>query len=87
MTIRVVIMVISGGVFPITVLGDTFVNVMKFLPFMYTTYFPISVVTGALPLEEILVSYGFQTLWIGMLGVLIRLVWRRGMRQYVNVGG
>jgi len=87
MTIQVIIMVLSGGVFPITVLGDGFVSVMSWLPFIYTTYFPIRVLTGAETLQNILFGLGIQILWIAILSVVSVALWRRGVRRYVAGGG
>lgn len=87
MTIQVIILVVSGGVFPITVMGEGFVEVMNWLPFIYTTYFPINVLTGEEALGSILTGFGIQIVWIALLAVLSVCVWRRGIRRYVAVGG
>lgn len=87
MTIQVIIMVISGGVFPITVMGEGFVNVMSYLPFIYTTYFPIRVLIGGETLQSILFGLGIQIFWIALLAVASVILWKRGVRRYVAVGG
>ena len=86
-TIRVVAMVISGGVFPVTVLGGTFVAITKYLPFMYITYFPVTVITGALPVPQMIKVCLIQILWISVLCLLSHFAWNRGMRKFANVGG
>ncbi len=85
--LQVVIMVASGGVFPITIFGDTYVAISRFLPFQYTSYFPISVMTGVLPVEEILTDMLVQIIWITVLLVLSKIIWQAGIKQYVAVGG
>ena len=86
-SLQVIIMVLSGGVFPITVLGNTYVHISELLPFSYTTYFPISVVTGAMPLYDILYGIFIQVIWITVLYTVSNMVWRRGIKRYVAVGG
>jgi len=85
--LRLIILVMSGGIFPITVFGETYVSVSRFLPFQYTLFFPISVLTGALPLSEILTGIGLQVLWIGVLWFVAGRVWQIGLKRYVAVGG
>jgi len=85
--IGVAIMVISGGVFPIEVMGSTFVAMMKWLPFIYTTNFPIRVISGAVSLNEILMGITVQMLWIALLAVVSHIVWKIGIGKYVAVGG
>lgn len=87
MTVQVVIMVASGGVCPITVLGDTFVSVMEYLPFIYTTYFPIQIITGPSALSDIAFGLLIQICWITVLSLFSAFVWRKGIRHYVAVGG
>jgi ABC-2 type transport system permease protein len=85
--LQIAVMVASGGVFPITVFGDTYVSISRYLPFLYTSYFPISVMTGALKAAEILTGMCVQLLWIVVLAALSGVLWRAGLKRYVAVGG
>jgi ABC-2 type transport system permease protein len=85
--IRVAVMVISGGVFPIEVMGSSFVRVMKWLPFIYTTNFPIRVITGTVSVSEILWGGLIQILWIALLAGVSKILWHIGVKKYVAVGG
>lgn len=87
MTIQVIVTVISGGIFPIAVLGDCFVKIMKFLPFIYTTYFPAQLFTGAIQTADIWTGVGLQIFWIGFLSFISVVLWRAGSKRYVAVGG
>jgi ABC-2 type transport system permease protein len=57
---KVVIMVLSGGVFPITVFGSTFISISKFLPLSYTINFPIQILTGSIRYQEALLVLVIQ---------------------------
>ena len=85
--LRIAIMVASGGVFPITVFGGAYVAVSRFLPFQYTSYFPISVMTGALADGEILAGIAAQAAWIAVLLAASNMLWRSGLKRYIAVGG
>lgn len=85
--LQISVMVASGGVFPITVFGSTYAAVSRFLPFQYTSYFPISVMTGALTIAEVLGGMCVQLVWILVLMVLSDVFWRAGLKRYVAVGG
>lgn len=87
MTIQVIITVASGGVFPIAVLGKSFVLIMQYLPFIYTTYFPIQIITGNFSFSEICTGFAIQLFWIFTLSLFSSFLWKKGIRHYVAVGG
>jgi len=85
--LQIAIMVGSGGVFPITVFGDAYAAASRFLPFQYTSYFPISVMTGVLSISEILAGMLVQLVWVAILPTVANILWRAGLKRYVAVGG
>jgi len=85
--LQVIIMVISGGVFPISVFGEGYVAVSRYFPFQYTTYFPIGVLTGAVNTTEIYTGIFLQIVWIIILWLVSNVLWRVGLKRYVAVGG
>lgn len=87
MTIQVIVMVASGGVFPISVLGEKFVFIMTHLPFIYTTYFPIQILSGASESSTILNGMIIQIFWIIILSIFASIIWKIGIKRYVAVGG
>lgn len=48
-----IILILSGGVFPIDVFGKTAAGILNLLPFRYLIFYPVNIVTGRLPLNEI----------------------------------
>jgi len=85
--IRIVTILLSGGIFPLEVFGAQFQRVVSFLPFKYTVNFPINVISGKIPPGEVVVGIMMQCLWIGICLFFARLIWRQGSRRYVAVGG
>ena len=86
-TIQIVTIVIGGGIFPIDVFGDKLYHFLLLLPFQYTTYFPVNILNGRMAYNEIMNGLVMQMIWILMLGGLSILLWNRGLKKYVAVGG
>jgi ABC-2 type transport system permease protein len=85
--IRIVTILLSGGIFPLEVFGERFVQVMKLLPFKYTVSYPINVLNGRLALAEVGEGILIQLVWIGACYLLAGFLWRLGGKRYVAVGG
>jgi len=85
--VRIVFILLSGGIFPLEVFGTRFVQIMSLLPFKYTINYPINVLNGKLPYGEIPLGLLIQCIWIGTCLLLARALWRTGSKRYIAVGG
>jgi ABC-2 type transport system permease protein len=85
--IRIVTVLLSGGIFPLEVFGTQFVQVMNLLPFKYTVNYPINVLNGKLTFADVGWGMLIQCFWIGAMLLLANFLWRVGSRRYVAVGG
>jgi len=85
--VRIVFLAMSGGIFPIEVLGGNLTKILRVLPFQYTINFPVDVLNGRITGSELLQGIAFQVMWCFILGVLSFLIWRQGSKKYVAVGG
>lgn len=85
--IRIVTILLSGGIFPLEVFGSQFLRIMKMLPFMYTVNFPINVLNGKFNPAEVAEGLLMQSVWITGCLILANLLWRQGSKRYVAVGG
>jgi ABC-2 type transport system permease protein len=85
--IRIVTILLSGGIFPLEVFGERFVQIMKLLPFKYTVSYPINVLNGKITLLETAEGMLMQLLWIFLCYLLAQYLWRQGGKRYVAVGG
>lgn len=85
--IRIVTVLLSGGIFPLEVFGARLLAVINLLPFKYTVSYPINVLNGKVPPGDVLPGLLMQCLWIGACLLLARLLWQQGGRRYVAVGG
>lgn len=78
---------LSGGIFPLDIFGKTLKAVFNFLPFQYTIYFSVNILTGKVDLNGIFSGLAVQILWIAIMLVVSNLIWRTGLRKYEAVGG
>lgn len=51
-TVSVVLVVVSGGVFPMDIFGERIAFAVNLLPFGYTTQFPVNIINGRFGLKE-----------------------------------
>ena len=86
-TVRVVIWVVSGGNFPVGIFGPAAETVSRVLPFQYLTQFSVDLICGRLAPAETARGLAVQCVWMALLGALAALLWKRGLKNYVAVGG
>ncbi|MFW5438573.1 ABC transporter permease [Paenibacillus apiarius] len=82
-----VVQMLSGGMVPLEVFGETLNGWFHFLPFKYTIYFPVNVLNGRLAEGEALTGILIQCGWIVLLAGAAHLAWRLGLKRYVGLGG
>jgi ABC-2 type transport system permease protein len=61
--------------------------VATLLPFRWMISFPLELLLGSLTTQEMLIGFAAQAAWIAIGLVLLRLVWRAGVRVYSAVSG
>lgn len=79
--------ILMGSLLPLDLFPRIVSNIAFFLPFPYLLYFPVKIYLGKIPLDEIVYHIGFQFMWILILLLVNRIVWRKGIRKYSAVGG
>ena len=85
--IRIVTILLSGGIFPLEVFGQRFVQITALLPFKYTINYPINVLNGKLSGPEIAQGMLIQLAWIALSMLVANMLWKIGSRRFVAVGG
>ena len=86
-TVSIVVIVISGGVFPMDIFGKAAEMMVNLLPFGYTTQFPVNIINGRLGAERVLLGFTGQIIWLLLFVLISRIMWNRGLKRYVAVGG
>lgn len=84
-TIMMVIEFLGGMVVPIDLMPGFLGKICRFLPFQFTGYFPIKIYQG---IESKIVIGGFltSTAWVIIITILLRLLWRKGLKKYEAIG-
>ncbi len=85
-TYFIVMLFLSGQIAPLTLLPGPVRIAATILPFRWIVSFPVEILLGRLTLSETLMGLGVQAAWLVMSLVLIRFVWRAGLRVYSAVG-
>ena len=62
-------------------------EVVRFLPFEYTAYFPAAVWLGKVRGAELVRSLVVEAAWVVVMAAACRLAWRRGTARYSAFGG
>lgn len=82
----VALLFLSGRMAPLALLPAPIRVLATVLPFRWTTSFPAEILLGRVGAEEALVGLGVQAAWILLCLVLLRFVWRAGVRVFTAVG-
>ncbi len=86
---------LSGHMFPLDMLagvptgvaGVSVADVVRWLPFEYTAYFPAAVWLGKIRGAELVRSLAIEAAWVAVMAVACRVAWWRGTRRYSAFGG
>ena len=76
----------SGQMAPLTLLPRPLQIIAAILPFRWTTSFPVELLLGRVSFPQALIGMGVQCAWLCLCLLLLRLVWRAGLRVYTAVG-
>jgi ABC-2 type transport system permease protein len=85
--VRIVFIALSGGIFPLAVLGTKTEAILNLMPFRYTINFPVDVLNGRISGSAYWTGLMAQLVWIIVLSTAAAWVWRVGSRKFVAVGG
>lgn len=86
---------LSGHMFPLDMLagvptgvaGVSLADIVRWLPFEYTAYFPAAVWLGKIRGAELVRSLAIEAAWVVVMAVACRIAWWRGTRRYSAFGG
>jgi ABC-2 type transport system permease protein len=77
---------LSGQMAPLSLLPFPVRVVSAVLPFRWTIAFPVELFLGRLTPGQTLIGLGAQLVWLGLGLILLRALWRAGVRVYSAVG-
>ncbi|MCZ8520442.1 MULTISPECIES: ABC transporter permease [Paenibacillus] len=79
--------ILSGGLFPLEIFGETAFRLLQYTPFPYTVYFPVNLLNGKIADGALGPGMAVQWTWIGIFLLGAHLAWRHALKKYVAVGG
>ena len=85
-TYFVLLLFLSGQIAPLSLMPHPVRVLAEILPFRGMVGFPVELLLGRLTLTEALIGLGIQAAWVIIGLVLLRVVWRAGVRVYSAVG-
>ena len=77
---------LSGQMAPLSLLPAPLRLAASILPFRWTMSFPVELLLGHVDWNEAIAGLCVQAGWIALCFILLRLVWRAGVRAYSAVG-
>jgi ABC-2 type transport system permease protein len=84
--IDVVILVVSGFIMPLEFYPDLLRQVISWLPFPYSIYYPVTAVQGRFSFAELIQIIAIQLLWIALLSIMYQYMWKKGTASFTGVG-
>jgi ABC-2 type transport system permease protein len=79
--------ILSGYLVPPELFPAWAARAARVLPFFYMLGFPVEAMTGLMPRAALAGALAVQWLYIAVMFVAVRLLWRAGMRRFVAFGG
>jgi ABC-2 type transport system permease protein len=86
MAVMILIDFLSGGFFPLSLLPAVIYILEHMLPFYYTIFFPVNMMTSNMSVNYILQGLLIQALWTILLGLLAVLLQTKGRIRYEATG-
>lgn len=85
-TYFLLLLFLSGQIAPLPILPQPVQILAKVLPFYWTIGFPVEILLGGTSLADTLTGIGAQIGWFAISLILLRFVWRAGVKVYSAVG-
>jgi len=84
--VRIVIITLAGGIFPLGIFGPTGEAILRALPFRFTVQVPVDLLTGRVDPASIGPDVVLALGWVVVLGLAGRWLWSQGLRRFAAVG-
>ncbi|MDO8578065.1 MAG: ABC-2 family transporter protein [Dehalococcoidales bacterium] len=85
-TYFVALLFLSGQIAPLALMPAPIQVVSYIMPFRWLLSFPVELISGRVSATGAAIGIGAQFAWLAVSVVLLRFVWRRGVKTYTAVG-
>ncbi len=82
----VIAIFLTGQIAPLDLFPEPVRWLASVLPFRWMVAFPVELLLGRLTPRDAMLGLGMQALWLGIGLVMMRRMWRAGVRRYGAVG-
>jgi len=82
----VLIRFLSGGYAPLNILPTAFYHLCLAFPFAYIIFFPAQLYLKKASFNDGLRGLAIETAWLVVLYILIKITWKRGLKNYEGIG-
>lgn len=86
-TLMLTIELLAGTIIPVSLFPAFMKNFMYLLPFKYLVDFPVETLIGKLDSNTVISGLAWQVVWVLILLVLLKLLWKVGIRKFEANGG
>lgn len=76
----------AGSIFPLTLLSDSMLRLVSFLPFKYMVFTPIDIYMGTLVGKDLVENLLIQIVWICILAMVLKIIWTKAVKAYSGYG-
>lgn len=84
--VGITMLIFAGFIIPLEFFPSWLKTISYFLPFSYMIYFPVVAFTGKLAVVELFRVITVQVVWIIVLFLAYRLLWKKGIRKFTAFG-
>lgn len=84
--VTIIIIIFSGGVMPLPWYPQILQTISNILPFAYSGYYAIIALQGTVPLFGLFNIILIQGIWLGVLLLINRTLWKNGIKEFTAVG-
>jgi ABC-2 type transport system permease protein len=78
---------LGGMIVPVATFPEKIRYIAGLLPYRYMLSFPIEIFSGRLSTTEIYQGFATALLWIVVFSVIMRIIWKSGLKTYTAYGG
>lgn len=77
---------LTGRLAPLDLLPGWIITLASVLPFRWMVSFPVEVLLGRIAPQDLWIGFGAQLIWLVLMVLLLKVVWKAGIKQYSAVG-
>jgi ABC-2 type transport system permease protein len=77
---------LGGAMLPLELFPDWARTILVYTPFAYLYHFPVRVLTGDIPMQQVVSGMGVMSCWIILFSSGSWLLWKSGNKLYTGVG-